>query len=277
MNGYNNFGYAGGMNPVGYAAAAPESQAPIYKNPLTPEEMEIIRKGVEQFSLAISKEEFYRGICGHRDQNGVEALIDNGDGTSTCRICQKTFKVSMIGELEVEARMESLLDCLQTIKLLYLDLPTEAAREYFQIIPLIEKLPEFYKLAVTNFTKHENWNNQRFMGSPNTVNLYQMLAGGGINAMYQNQMMNQHPLNYGQPQGMPMQQQGFNPMQQPSPFFNQQPQMQPGYTPMNQNYQYQPNPQAMQQCAQPAGNVAPTTTAAITDGSNVDVTATFKS
>ena len=280
----NNYGYTGGLGPVGYAAASPESQAPTYKNALTPEEMNSIRKGAEQFSLAITQDDFYRGICTHRDNNGVEALIDNNDGTSTCTICGRTFKVAAISELEIEARVESIVDALQTVKLLYLDLPVEATREYFQIIPLLEKLPQLHKLAVNNFTKHESWNSQRFMGSPNTVGLYNMLAGGGINNMYQNPMQGyvpQAPQGYAPqgypqgyaPQGYPQAPQGYAP-QGGSPFFHN-PQAPQGYVPQNQQYQY--NPQAVQQCAQPAGTIAPTSTTAATDGSTVDVNATFKS
>lgn len=289
MNNNNGYGYAGGFGPLGYAAAPPEQHAPKFQNALTPEEINSIRARNEQFSLAISKEDQLKGLCTHRDVNGNESLIANADGkTVTCAICGKVFEILQISDLEVAARTEEFLDVLQTIKLLYLDLPTEAAREYFQIIPLIEKIPGFYELATKNFLKHERWQTNQFNGNPNTVNLYNMLSGGGLGQMmYQQQMGGyQQPMGgYQQPMGGYPQQMYQQPMggyQQPmggSPFFNgpaqgyAQPQQQ--YAPQNPGYQYAPNQQAAQQCA--PSLEAPVTSTATTDGSKVEVNAQFQS
>ena len=259
MNNFNNGYYPttgyqntmGGIAPGGYMQQQP---VPKLKNVLTPEEMQLIRKTAESFTLALDDKEYYRGICFHRDENGMETLRDNGDGTVTCTICDHTFDPQQhCTEEQINGYVNDIIDILQTIKLLYIDMPTEVAREYFAIIPMLEKIPKLFKIASDNFNRHENYNNYRYNGAPNTINLYNMLNSGALNPGYQpmGQPMGQQP---GQPMGQPMQMnQGYGygiqqPVQQMAPYGQPTngfgygaPVPTPGYRPTTTGFDYVPN------------------------------------
>lgn len=160
-----NYGPNYGTAPYG-AAAANLYGAPGYgMNPnmtpakmtttLTEEEIEKLRQKGETFSLQLTKEEVMRGICVHRNANGSSALIDNPDGTCTCTICHHTFAAGEYTDDEVQRAVDMVLNILQTCKLLYLDMPDAAAKEFYQIIPLIAKIPKLFNIAADNFRRHE--------------------------------------------------------------------------------------------------------------------------
>ena len=315
MNNFTNNPYQGGMyaNNIGGYAPSGYTQQPMQpqrlKNVLTPEEIKSLRKTVDTFSLGLTQEEILRGRCTHKDENGVETLKDNGDGTVTCTICGYTFDpLQNCTEEDIQGFVNNITDVLQTIKLLYIDMPTEAAREYFQIIPLINKIPKLFKIASDNFSRHENYNNYRYNGTPNTINLYSMLSNGTIGAGYP-----QYQQPYGAPMGAPMGMGMGQPA--PAPAFGQQPMgmtngfgaygtaPQAGYQPATTGFGYTPNqtninaqptgtlPQGNVAYAQQAPLVAPTVQAnevptgaqvptaatATTDGQEVKVNTSFKS
>ena len=165
----------GGITPVGFQNNVNQIK---YTQTLTPEQIATLRQKSDKFSLGLTQEDVWRGICFHRDDKGT-TLRQNPDGTTTCTICGYTFDPSQdMSEEDVQMAVNGIIDIMQTIKLLYLDMPEQPAKEYFQIIPLLEKAPKLYKLASDNFARHEQWNNFRFNGTPNTINLYNMLNSG---------------------------------------------------------------------------------------------------
>ena len=319
MNNFNNTMYPGGMyaNNMGGFAPSGYTQQPMApqktKNVLTAEEIKSLRKKVDTFSLGLTEDEMLRGVCFHKDENGNETLKDNGDGTVTCTVCGYKFDpLQNCTEDDLQRYVDNITDVLQTIKLLYIDMPPEAAREYFQIIPLINKVPKLFKIASDDFSRHENYNNYRFNGAPNTINLYNMLSSGTFNTGFNPQPYQQQP--YGQPMmgGMPQMQQPFQPTNGFGFGAPVAPQPQNGYQPVTQGFGYTPNqtninnqptgtlPQTPQpnvayaaqaplaapvsnqtveaptQAVQP-GVQAPTTATATTDGQEVKVNTTFKS
>lgn len=283
----------GGIAPAGYNYQA-NPNPPKFTQTLTKEQIASLRQNGEKFSLGLTSEEVLRGICFHRDENGNSTLRQNPDGTVTCTICGYTFDpVQDMNEEEAQAAVNGLVDILQTVKLLYLDMPEQPAKEYFQIIPLLEKLPKLFKVASDNFNRHEQWNNFRYNGSPNTINLYNMLSNGAVPvAPYQPQpgmapVMNMAPGYMGAPT-MPM----MNPASIPNPMvgaplapgsngfanYNPQPVYPQGYQPQATGFAYnaqQAQPVQVDNAA-PAGTVAPTATAAATDGKTVEVASSFK-
>lgn len=213
-NSYNNNGYMGGMNPAGFQYQQ-NPNPPKYTQTLTKEQIAALRQNTDKFSLGLTQEEIWRGICFHRDDSGNPTLRENPDGTLTCSICGYTFDPTQdMTEEEIQASVNGIVDIMQTIKLLYLDMPVQAAQEYFQIIPLLEKAPKLFKLASDNFSRHEQWNNFRFNGTPNTINMYNMLNSiGGANQLWAQQQMN---MNQGMMGGMQPNMMGnMNPMGQP--------------------------------------------------------------
>lgn len=290
LGGFNAGGFAYQQNP----------NPPKYTQTLTEEQIASLRQKTDKFSLGLTQEEVLRGICFHRDKNG-NTLRQNPDGTVTCTICGYTFDPTQeMTEDDVQMAVNGIVDILQTIKMLYLDMPEQPAKEFFQIIPLLEKTPKLYKVASDNFSRHEQWNNFRFNGTPNTINLYNMLnsgmapnfmqtpynAGMGQPIMnpYQQPMGGQPMMNpYQQPMGMAMTGMSGQPLTPGSNGimnYNVNPS---GYQPGTpQGFQYnmpQANsPMTVADTTVPQGAVAPaaSTTTPTPDG-KVEVNSTFKS
>ena len=258
-----------------------------FENALTADEIEQLQKKVSQFSIAITNEERLRAICNHRDKTGTKdaCIEDPITGNMRCTICGYEFKpIDPNTHIEdIKESVQVIENILQTIKLLYIDLPPEAARDYFQIIALIDKIPSLFEFAGKNFSKHEvnQWN--LYGRQPGVINMFNNLMnafGGG--QMMQPGMMNPQMMN--QPAGMPtygnMNMGGFGypgtapsmnqQMQQPMSNgfgFVGQPQQPMEYQPQTGGFQYVPqqptagtptvNPNP---AAQPQAPVAPQTT-----------------
>ena len=257
----------GAPNPMPgymYQGATPQQMVKV-NNVLTQEQIKQLQQNQQQFSLAITQEEYLRGICNHRSPDGTSdsLALDPNTGEVTCTICGYSFKPldPAVDLKSISDAVENITDILQTIKLLYVDLPPEAAKEYFQIIPLIAKIPQLFEFAAKNMAKHENVNwqyNNRNMGAAAMLQNFQNMFGGGMFG---------GPAMYGAPQGAP----GMVPPPQPNPAYNPGmyagtatpaganpfgypgASMAPGYNPATAGYAYQPDPAA-------TAPVTPTTT-----------------
>lgn len=250
----------GGYNPTGmympqgsgfqFMGGQPQPQK--INNVLTNEEIQRLITKENQFSLQLTETEVLRSKCNHRTADGLgDAIVEDANGISTCQICGYQFKpidANTSAEVIQDAVL-TILDMLQTIKLLYIDLPNEAASEYFQIIPLIEKIPKLFDYAVKDYAKHTQFNpysyNNRNMS---TMQLFNALCGT-MNQGFQQPVMpdpNQVQQPYAAPgymgapgYGMPMSN-GF------------------GYNPATAGYQYNPIPQVAPAAAPTATEAAPT-------------------
>lgn len=262
-----------------------QQNQPKQMNYLTPEEIQKIMKKENQFSLALTETEVLRAFCNHRKTDGSDALIENPvDGTCRCEICGYTFKpldAHGTGREQIEAAVSDTLDLLQTIKMIFVDMPADVAREYFQIIPLIEKIPDLFDRAVKNYSKHETFNPYVNSGKNlGTAQLFAALTGFFGGQPYGGQQMYQQPQQFnGQPNGFYQQpmSNGFGYMGGAG--YNGQ----PGYQPQTNNFQtnygqpgwgqtapQQPQPQ------QSTTGQAPTESTSTNNGTETNVTATFK-
>lgn len=211
VQGAPNFGMGGfvpqgtGMQFNGY------SQAPTAQmNVLTNEEISQLMKKENSFSLALSETDKLRAACNHRRPDGLnDALYDDEDGAVRCSICGYKFRpidanVNATSKETITAACSEITDILQTIKMIWIDIDNTVAREYFQLIPLIDKIPELFEIAAKNFAKHGNinpWvNNNRNMG---TLQVFNMLSGI-INGQTPYQAQPQQQMAYGAPMGQPI-------------------------------------------------------------------------
>ena len=291
-NGFNNNGFMNGQG----MQFNPNFQQKQVRNILTDDEIQELMKTGNQFSLAITEKDKKRAVCNHRMKSkdgSQDALIDNPDGTVSCAICGYTFKpltTQVTTPDVIKGSVNDILDLLQTIKLIYFDIDGNVAREYFQIIPLIEKIPMLFEIAVKNYTKHENFspwdiNNRNMATLQGFSMLRSMLEGGGFGNMYQN------------PQQGFQQQQYYNPnfqqMNNPGGMYQQQPMdmnqpnnngfgymgagMAPGgYQAQTNGYQTMYG-QPQQQMDQSVANTQQPDAASVSsDGSTKTVTASFK-
>lgn len=200
-NFYNNWGQPGYVN---YGYNKPKLPDPT--NPLSKDEMALLRQKAPQFSLAVSQVDALKAICTHRDQNG-ETLMQNPDGSVTCSICGATF-TPVNADLETVTQIfKSVVDCLETMKIMYMDIPNEVTKSYFQMIPYLEKGPQLYKIANDHYSKYSN----------SSVMSRDYNAGGNAFAMFSALMNPGMAMGMGMPQQMPYGQPGMAPQGQPVP------------------------------------------------------------
>ena len=188
----------------------------------------------------------------------------DGSGGCTCTLCGTHFYTKDFTPEEIKNSVGNILDILNTIKIMYLSIDPNAALEYFQIIPFIEKIPELYNIAVQDFKRYEGVDS--FVPGSNSYNVnpfniyYAMMNQPGLGMVPPQQQM------YGYGQGYPMQQPNMAPQQ---PQATQMPNQQYGFNPnMNagfaqQNPQYNPifaggyQPQSQGFSMNPMGAAAP--------------------
>lgn len=242
-------------------------QKPAHGNWLSNDKISILSNAQDAFKLSVSETELLKGQCNHYFSNGSPALVPSADGTGyTCSICGTTFHSHEFTEDDVKNATQNILDILNTIKVMYLSIDSNAALEFFQILPFIEKIPMLYNIAVNDFKRYEGTSINNNNISPFNVLGYMMgmpMMGVGFQQpMYQNQMPGQ-PMYQPQMPGQPM----YNPqMGAPAqPMYQPQPNMatgQPVYTPtpannpmygMNTNMPVQPQ-------SAPATTAAPAAT-----------------
>lgn len=158
----------------------PEPMKPaLMTQPLTPEEMSILTDKGGAFSIKVTQEDMYKAYCTHK-KNGKIVATANPDGTFTCPICGETFEFRSMDKDSVTEDINKVIDDMQTIKLTFLDIGTEVARQYFPIIPLLKKLPQLASMAAANWAKYENPNYQdQNVVAPYGMAAYNQLMGGG--------------------------------------------------------------------------------------------------
>lgn len=280
QNFFTNQGYVGGNFGQPWGPQMQQPQQVRQTNFLTADEVQKLIKKENQFSLALTETEKLKAFCNHHKPDGSgDALVDEPDGSVRCSICGYKFRpldAHTTTKESLQAAVEEVDDILQTIKMIFVDLDPAVAREYFQIIPLLERIPEFFERAVKNYSSHEIYNPYSTNGrNMSTAQMFAALTGffnGGSNMF--NQQYQQAPMGAApqqQFQGQPM-------MGNPAVFGNgfgymgaapQQPQ---GYQSQTSGFQYTPNaqPQPQEQVANPVSQTA------TTDGKDVNVQATFK-
>ena len=283
MELYNNGGFNNFAQPTmgtGYQWNPNPAQQTKQMNVLTADEIQTLMKQENKFTLALTQTEKLKAACNHRRADGLgDSLVENADGTVSCQICGYTFKPvdpATSGEDYLNAAVAEIVDILQTVKMLWIDVDPQVLREYSQVLPLIEKLPQLYQIAVKNYSNHENYNSWAYAGkNMSTLQMFGLLNGmlNGIGQPNQQQFqaapqnaMPGYGYGYQQPMYGQPQQPGFN------PFAAQ------GYQPQAQGFAYQPGMAAPQQpVADPSAAAGqPVAEATTTDGATNTTTAQFK-
>lgn len=191
----NNNYWGGNPYTANYGYARPKLPNPT--NPLTKDEIALLKQKAPQFSLAVSQVDALKAVCTHRDENG-ETLIQNPDGSVTCSLCGTTFTPVSTDQQTVEEIFNSVVNCLQTMKIMYMDIPDEVTKAYFQMIPYLEKGPQLYKIAFDHYSRYNNSSvmSRDYNNGGNAFALYNALMNPGM-AMGMGNPAMQMP--YGQP------------------------------------------------------------------------------
>lgn len=198
-NNFYNWQNPGMMN---YGYAKPKLPEPT--NPLSNEEMALLKQKAPQFSLAVSQVDQLQAICTHRNQNG-DTLVQNADGSVTCTICGKTFTPVNADQQTVEQIFKSVVDVLETMKIMYMDIPNDVTKGYFQMIPYLEKGPQLYKIASDHYSRYGNSSvmSKDYNNGGNAFALYSALMNPSMAMGAANPAMQ---MQYGQPGNMQTQQ-----------------------------------------------------------------------
>lgn len=213
-----------------YAFSIPKPQA-RYTQPLTNEQIAKLRNNSKAFDMKVEPDDLLRAACTHREKNGNPTLIQNNDGSYTCTICHETFRMPEVGQEEVQASVDTVINMLQTIKSVYLDAPDRLIVEFFQLIPLLKKIPQLWAASVKNFAMYDGQDNS---------GINQIAPGYNGFTAIGTLLTNPYAGNGGYPQVPGFQQQYQNPMM-PQPYYNANPYGQP----MNMGQQPMMDPNAV--------------------------------
>lgn len=150
--------------------------------PLSQDMIDILSKKNFDDVLAMkySEEDFWKSICTHKHKNGNSATVaetdKDGNQYFRCTICGAKITPKDYTMDDVQKAVDEVENILQMTKLIFLDVPVEFAREYFQFIMLLRNLPKLYNTATRNYAKYNQdsaqmMNQQRAFGN----NLFQSL------------------------------------------------------------------------------------------------------
>lgn len=244
MNAFNNYaqnqGYQQGPfpNPANYNQPY-QAAHPTYQmtDPLTDEQRAILKNQYEDaFDLKVSPQEVAYAVCAHKKNNQFDIVADD-QGNAICRTCGAKFRPDEVTEEYVQDATDRILNVLQTSKMLAVDLNVDVFRQYFAMIPYIQRIPKLYKAVQKSFNNYSgNFNPaQQYYGGPNvnTMFNYMMNPAVPVGAGYYPQYGYAQPNQYAQPM---------------TPFMNQQAQMvNPGQTPFYAQPNQYGQPQPMMQ------------------------------
>ena len=178
-----------------YGYTMPNRPQPRNTQPITQEMSKMIFSQEDDLSVKISPIEKLKNQCTHKiPGTGQLALVDNGDGKYTCRVCGESFHLIMDPGKEIVETTERMRDILQSIKTMYLDIPENFVKEYFQLITLLERAPALFEKASKNFQMYDQYQTSPMAVYPGMNSFQQvnsMVGGynmGGImpQAMYPN-------------------------------------------------------------------------------------------
>ena len=214
MNQYGNVGMGYGYG--GYYPGAPMVQYPMpfkQNNPsLTQEEMKMIQQvAPDKLDITISQTDSLRAICNHKDGTGSKVYeLADGSGDVYCPICQCRWDPYNATKEEAKEIVNKLISLMQNAKWVG-DYGVNLIRDYFPLIPLLEKFPDLYEVAMKQFNKYCTANGYGTANDAAVYANYNNIMGFGGVQNYAPNPYNQQYAYGAQPQyGAPNPQYGYN-------------------------------------------------------------------
>ena len=142
-------------NFAGYQYNAQPQQNIQMTQFLTPEEIkEIQQKTPQAFQTKLTRDEYLRSICSHKNHQGKLCIENLPNGRCRCTICGAEFNLidmdTSIEEIKMICRRFE--DLMQTIKLYYGNAPKEIKPIYI-MTGFIKEFPVLWQIAKTYFEK----------------------------------------------------------------------------------------------------------------------------
>ena len=192
---------------------------------LTKEQINALSKN-SVFSLEISEEDLWRSFCTHRHENKF-AVVPDEEGNLICSLCGTKFKPYDGEVADARELVDKVVDLMETTKMQAITLPPQTIKDFFQIEPMLKKLPDLYERSKSDYRRALGVNENYYYGQENNAfamyqNIINPMAGNGyIDPV----MMQQQPMYGAQPM-MPQQPVYGQPMMQQQPMYGGQPQAQ---------------------------------------------------
>lgn len=219
--------------PMMYGAGVMPAQSMFKEvavtNPMTKEDLELLKPVKNEFNMNIDPVDVARAKCPHK--NATKLLINpiGGGNMVKCSQCGAEFDMTIRSKEDIEASVNNLVNFLEQMKLYAVNFDEEFYKDYMMMIPLLRKAPNLYEMAVQNFTEvvRQTTNSQTVAPNANPAfnrygfDAYQDIFNGNYGARYNvyNQQQPVMPM-----QAQPMAQPGYY---DPNMVAQQQAQMQP--------------------------------------------------
>lgn len=166
------------QNPNVMGFTNPNRPQARYTQPVTNEMSKMVLSSDDELSVKIGPIDKIKNMCTHKfpgtQQLALVECPNSGDPTLVqCRVCGERFHMVENPEsANIKAVCDQLIDVMQSAKTMYLDMPEEFAKEFFQIITLVKRVPQLFDKAANNFSQYEV--------SPNAMTVY-----NGMNSFQQ--------------------------------------------------------------------------------------------
>jgi hypothetical protein len=182
-------------------------------NPMTKEDLELLKPVKNEFNMNIDPVDVARAKCPHK--NATKLLINpiGGGNMVKCSQCGAEFDLTIRSKEDIEASVNNLVNFLEQMKLYAVNFDEEFYKDYMMMIPLLRKAPNLYEMAVQNFTEvvRQTSNSQTVAPNANPAfnrfgfDAYQDIFNGNYGARY-NVYNQQQPV---MPMAQPMAQPGY--------------------------------------------------------------------
>lgn len=178
-----NYGmYPGNIGFGGVSYAEPQ-QTPVMNQLLTPEEVTELQKTPQQFSTKLTRDEYLRAVCTHKDYNNRVTLEKLPDGRHHCTICQADFYLLQLStsDDEVSTICNNFNDLFQTIKTYYGNAP-ESLKDLYVMNGFILKMRYLWNVARQYFERVTNASAFGVQQNPDQYGfqLLNNIFGGGV-------------------------------------------------------------------------------------------------
>lgn len=146
---------------------------------LTAEEMKLIAtQNPSKLDITITEADKFRAICNHKDQNKIDRVVQLSDGSGDvfCPICNYRWNPDNLSKEEVKELCDKLIAAMQNAKWVG-DYGVELTRQYFAMIPLLEKFPDLYEYAMKQFNRYCSTNGYASANDAAIYSQYNNLMG----------------------------------------------------------------------------------------------------
>lgn len=127
------------------------------KNLLSVDQIEKLQKETNSIKIGLTSEEILKSRCTHRTADGEKdsLIYDPNTGIARCTICGRTLKPIDPEKTEnIQEHIDFVISLIESMKLLNASRETdEAYAEIYKVSPMLDKLPELFKISVEDFNK----------------------------------------------------------------------------------------------------------------------------